>query len=213
MKKLKNILLWSLPVVLPILSIVGYEIYIFNTPPGILSEKKEDGSYETIAPFELTSQKNETFSSEKLNGHYYLVNFFFISCPDICPEMNSKMEDFYNRFGDLDNFRMVSFTVNPEQDKPEDLAAYASSKDAQYPDWVFLTGDRGTIYSLARNSFRVSAAETDGGSDGFLHSELLILVDDKGRLRGFYESTERDEMLRLENHLEMLLLNEKEQQS
>lgn len=209
MKMVKNLFLWSLPVIVPLLAITSYEFYIFYTPPGILSERNADGSYETIEPFELISQEKESFNSDKLEGEYYLANFFFISCPDICPRMNNQMEEFYHKFARSDNFRLVSFTVNPEYDTPEKLQEYATNLNVSYPDWVFLTGDKREIYRLARNSFRVSAAEGDGGPDGFIHSELLILVDDQGRLRGFYESSDNTEMRRLKKDLELLLDNDK----
>src|ERR1043166_7652092 len=108
-------------------------------------------------------------------------DFFFTTCQSICPEMSNNLTDVQSAFMDDDSVLILSHSVNPRHDTVEVLSQYASKYGAKPGKWYFLTGDKKTIYDLARYSYLVNAIEDDGTAEGFLHSELFLLVDTKGR--------------------------------
>ncbi len=207
MNKLKTIGIWALPILIPLMLVYGWDAFRFYSPPPVLSLKNEAGQPVPVQPFELTNHQGKTWASHNFQEHVSVTNFFFISCPDVCPRMNSRMKEVYLKFSDHEDFQMVSITVNPEKDTPEKMLQYARGMDVEDESWTFLTGDKRTIYRTARNDFKVSAAEGDGGATGFIHSEMLILVDREGLIRGYYESSDNRDISRLKKDLKYLLEN------
>ena len=117
------------------------------------------------------------------NGKVYVVEFFFTTCPSICPVMNSNLVEIQNEFRDFDDFGVASFTINPDYDTPSVLKAYAEKHGIEDMDWHLMTGDRQEIYDLANIGFNIFAAEDIGVAGGFEHSGLFALVDKNGYLR------------------------------
>lgn len=157
-------------------------------------EGKQDTVYHTIPYFELTNQDGKTITRDDLLGHVYVADFFFVTCPTICPKMTTNMQYIQNKFKDRKNLRFLSMTVNPEHDTPPILADYAEMVHADTKTWDFLTGDKDQIYELAFKGFFVNAARDSIAPGGFLHTQMLILVDKKGRIRGYFDGTVYSEM-------------------
>ena len=133
--------------------------------------------------FEFTNQNNSKISNATYNGKVYLVEFFFTTCPSICPIMNRNMVLIQNEFKNDKDFGIASISINPENDTPEILKAYAKTYGATLPNWFFLTGDKQKIYNLANKGFNVFAGENAKVNGGFEHSGLVALIDKKGNIR------------------------------
>lgn len=152
-----------------------------------------DGSYDTlyhkIPPFELINQDGDKVTNEDLEGSVYVADFFFVTCPTICPKMTTNMKYIQDNFNDRKDLRFISITVNPEHDTVEVLRDYAEKVHANTNNWDFLTGSKDAIYDVALNGFFVSAQKDEVAPGGFLHSQYLILVDKQGHIRGLFDGT------------------------
>lgn len=155
--------------------------------------QNSDGGYDTIYHqipyFEFTNQDGKTVSRDDLLGSIYVADFFFVTCPTICPKMTTNMNYIQNRFKDSEGLRFLSITVNPEHDSVEALANHAKEVHADTKNWDFVTGDKEKIYEAAFKGFFVNALEDSIAPGGFLHSEFLILVDKNGHIRGYFDGT------------------------
>ncbi len=165
-----------------------------------------DTTYHTIADFQLYNQDGKLVSQEDLKNSIYIANFFFATCPTICPKMSTQMGRLNERFKKNEDIKLVSFTVNPDADSIPVLKLYAKKYNAETPKWNFLTGDKQQIYALARNSYLVNALKGDGGPNDFIHSEMLILIDKDKRIRGFYDGTSKEETDKLINEIKVLIM-------
>jgi protein SCO1/2 len=143
-------------------------------------------TYGQVPRFTLTSQTGQRFDSGALAGKVWVADFIFTTCPGPCPRMSSQMHSLAKELKQLPNVRFVSFTVDPEHDTPEVLAAYA--KNFQADDrWYFLTGGQPELQHLDRDVFKL------GNVDGSMeHSTRFVLVDQRGRIRGYYDTNEPD---------------------
>lgn len=177
-------------------------------------EEVTDTAYYTIPTWEYTTQDDTTLSNNELKGKIYVANFFFTSCPSICPAMNYNVLQVQERFKGYDDFRIVSFSVDPTHDTVEVLKAYESKLGATPGRWYFLTGDPDDIYTTAEGYF--SNAMVDSlAAGGFLHSENLVLVDwegrirsgvdDNGNLKGVYNGLSPDEINKLKDDIKVLI--------
>jgi len=153
----------------------------------------EDGTYDTlyhkIPYFELINQDGKKVTRDDLLGSIYVADFFFVTCPTICPKMTTNLSYLQNKFNDTKNLKFISITVNPEHDNVAILKEHAEKVHANLENWEFLTGGKDSIYSLAFNGFFVNAAKDSIAPGGFLHSQFLILVDKKGHVRGYFDGT------------------------
>ncbi|MFN0106663.1 MAG: SCO family protein [Bryobacteraceae bacterium] len=145
--------------------------------------------YSTVPPFELVAQTGAPFSSARLRGTPWLASFFFASCNGPCPRMNTAIYELQERTYPYKGLKFLSFTVDPERDTPEALAAYAKRYKADPERWYFLTGARETISALARDGFQAGALDTAQS-----HSARIMLVDGQGRVRGHYSTTEKEDI-------------------
>lgn len=171
-------------------------------------DNPKDTIYHKIPDFQLTNQNGEIFSSEDLKGKIYVADFFFVTCPTICPKMTTHMLELQKHFYDLEDFHLVSFTVNPEHDSVEVLKNYAENVRAMDDVWDFLTGPKEDIYQLGYEGYLVNAMEDDASPGGFLHSQWLVLVDKKGRIRGYFDGTSTTETNNLMDAIEILFKEE-----
>lgn len=173
----------------------------------IYGEKKVvdgDTVYHRVAYFSLINQYGDTVSSKTVNGKIYVANFFFATCQSICPKMSNNLEWVQKRFTQTDSVLILSHSVNPMHDTVAVLANYAGTYGVIKNKWHLLTGNKKTIYDLARNSYLVNALEDDGSAEGFLHSSLFLLIDQNGRLRGTYEGTDSTAVLQLLEDIQTL---------
>jgi protein SCO1/2 len=167
---------------------IGPKEAVLNT------EGKYDTLYHKIPYFEFTNQDGNKVSSNDLLGNIYVADFFFATCPTICPKMTTNMSYIQNKFKEKSDLKFISITVNPKNDTPKVLKEYAQKVHANTESWNFLTGDKEKIYDIAFNGFFVSTMKDSIAPGGFLHSQMLILVDRKGHIRGYFDGTIYSEM-------------------
>lgn len=147
---------------------------------------KEDAKLLTIgkAPkFELTNQDNAKVSNETYKGKVYVLEFFFTTCPSICPKMNMSMLEIEKTFFGNPNFGIVSITIDPAHDTPQVLKDHAKLLGVKSSNWNFLTGDKTAIMDLSNKGFNLYAGENAKVNGGFEHSGLFALIDKEGNIR------------------------------
>ncbi len=160
------------------------------------SVKSTEGEHH-ITDFDLIDQFGGHFTRSDVKGRIIVADFFFTTCPTICPKMSVQMARIQETFKNEDRLLLLSHSVTPEMDSVPVLAEYAERHGADPARWRFLTGDRKQIYDLARKSYFAALDEGDGGPDDFVHTENFVLVDPQGRLRGFYDGTSPKDVDRL----------------
>lgn len=176
----------------------------------VIGEKKlagtdgKDTLYHSVQPFSFINQYHDTVSEKTINNKIYVADFFFATCQSICPKMSSQLVHVQNAFKDDNNVLILSHTVNPANDTVEVLNGYAQTYGAIKNKWHLLTGNKKTIYNMARYSYLVNALEDDGSAEGFLHSELFILVDAQKRIRGMYDGTDSVAVVKLISDIKLL---------
>ena len=151
-----------------------------------LKNSKADAKLITIgsAPkFELTNQDNSKVSNDTYKGKVYVLEFFFTTCPSICPKMNLSMLEIEKTFFGNPNFGIVSITIDPNHDTPQVLKDHAKLLGVKSSNWNFLTGDKATIMDLSNKGFNLYAGENEKVSGGFEHSGLFALIDKDGNIR------------------------------
>ncbi|MEM0542820.1 SCO family protein [Flavobacterium sp. j3] len=133
--------------------------------------------------FELTDQNNNIVTNETFKGKVYVLEFFFSTCPTICPIMNKNMVTIQNTFFGNPNFGIASISINPENDTPEVLKEHASVVGVKSSNWHMLTGKKEYIFNIANKGFNLYAGENKNVNGGFEHSGLFALIDKKGNIR------------------------------
>jgi protein SCO1/2 len=141
--------------------------------------------YWQVPPFQLTAQSGRPFDSKSLEGDIWVADFIFTTCPGPCPRMSSQMRGVQSAVESMSDVKLVSFTVDPRNDTPTALAAYATRYRAEPGRWFFLTGGQAALEAVCRNGFKL------GDVDGSLvHSTRFVLLDRHSRVRGFYNTSE-----------------------
>jgi protein SCO1/2 len=146
-----------------------------------------------IGDFKLINQQGNKSTTEEWRGKIVVANFFFTHCPVICPKMTANLKKLQETFAGNENLMLVSFSVDPQRDSVAELKKYTERFYINESNWQLLTGSKKEIYRLARKSFQVAATDGDGGDNDFIHSDQLILIDSKKRIRGYYEGPEKKE--------------------
>lgn len=174
--------------------------------PDLVDESlRSQRSKHRIAAFDLINQDGERFTEAGTEGKIYVADFFFTTCPSICPKMTKQMHRVQEEYGTHQDFMILSYSVQPEVDSPSVLMNYAQLNDAQPGTWQFLTGDKKQIYDLARKSYFAATTEGDGGVNDFIHTENFVLVDKEKRIRGMYDGTSTEEVDQLIEDIEILM--------
>lgn len=162
-----------------------------------------------ISDFSFQNQNNETVTQEDYKDVIYVADFFFTTCPTICPIMKDNMVWLQDQIKDFDDVKLLSFSVTPDIDTPDVLHEYAKEKGVIDEKWNMLTGDKREIYYLARQSFLAVKTGSPDELYDMVHTENFILVDKNGRIRGFYDGTllaeESDEAKNVEQLLEDII--------
>ena len=173
----------------------------------IYGEKKiidGDTIYHQIASFNLTNQIGQVVNQNTTKNKIYIANFFFATCQSICPMMSNQLQEVQKAFLADDSVLILSHSVNPLHDTVAVLNNYADTYGAKTNKWHLLTGNKKQIYDLAKTSYLVNAFEDDGSPEGFLHSELFLLIDKKARIRGMYDGTNTSEVKKLIEDVKLL---------
>jgi len=160
--------------------------------------------YHSIADFKLINQNGDTISQADYADKIYVADFFFTTCPTICPVMTANMADIQQIIKDDDEVMLLSHSVTPEIDSVPQLKKYAVEKGVIDAKWNLVTGDKKQIYELARKSYLAVLTDGDGGPYDMIHTENFILVDKERRIRGFYDGTSSEEVTQLLEDLKVL---------
>jgi|TARA_B110000483_G_scaffold152393_4_gene181283 protein SCO1/2 len=178
--------------------------------PGLVDESLQSkGIDHTVAPFSLISQNGMEVTQDDVENHIRIINYFFTTCPGICLDMAKSLRKVQSKYIDNDAIKIMSHSAMPQYDTPEVLKNYADQNSVDYNRWILLTGDPVLINKLARTSYFTVLKEGEGWDEhSFIHTENLVLVDHKGRLRGYYDGTSDDDTNLLIDHI-ALLLNER----
>ncbi|NNK28195.1 MAG: SCO family protein, partial [Flavobacteriaceae bacterium] len=142
-----------------------------------------NGEPKKVPDFEFTNQNGELITQDDYKGKVFVAEFFFTTCPTICPIMNTNLVQIQEQFKDFEDFGVASFTINPEYDTVEILKEYADNYGISNPNWHLMTGKEEQIYSLANSGFNLYAAIDADAEGGFEHSGYFALIDKKGFFR------------------------------
>jgi protein SCO1 len=176
-----------------------------------LGNPKIEGGKEvkhTIRPFTYLNQDSITVTNDSLANSVYVADFFFVSCPSICPKVARQMLTIYNAFKDDNRVKLVSFTIDPKRDIPAKLRRYAANLEVDTKKWMFLTGEKDFTMELAHDYF-VSAMEDSTAPGGFNHSGKIVLIDRQGHVRAFSEGTDPNATPQFIENIRTLLMEDK----
>lgn len=154
--------------------------------PGNLSDLhfiEIGGERKKVPAFSFTNQNGETISNKDYEGKVYVLEFFFTTCPSICPKMNANMVEIQNTFPNEKDLGIASFSITPHIDTPEILKAYAEANGITSSNWHLMTGDIDEIYKLANDGFYLYTAKDESVDGGFEHSGNFALIDKNGYIR------------------------------
>ncbi|MBP6390471.1 MAG: SCO family protein [Flavobacteriales bacterium] len=170
-----------------------------------------DTTYFTVPPFAFEDQFGRPFTDRSVEGKILVVDFFFTRCGTICPRMTVQMQQLQLKLDDpaYADVVFLSHTVDPENDSAEVLNAYARRYEADTARWKFLTGTKEDLYLLGSEGYFLAAREDVMAPEGFLHSEMFVLVDKDRHIRGYYDGTSTEQVGKLATDLKMLLKEEK----
>lgn len=159
----------------------------------------------TVADFSLTDQTGKTVTPATFDSAIYVADFFFTTCPSICPKMSKQMARLQDVFKEQPRVMLLSHSVTPKIDSVPRLARYAEKYNANSDKWKLVTGDKKHIYNLARKSYFAVLDEGDGGKQDFIHTENFVLIDPERRIRGFYDGTSPKEVGKLIDDIRILM--------
>jgi protein SCO1/2 len=204
---LKYILLLGLAFVL------GYGIYTANnlykdyTELPILGQtlKDEAGNliYHTIDTFTTINQNGEIISQQSMKGKIHVANFFFTSCPVICPQMTLNLKTVQESVN-IPDFEFISFSIDPKRDSIQKMKQFAEKFEVNESNWHFVRAEKEVIYKLVRNSYFLLAVEGSSEKNDFIHSEQVALVDKDLRIRGFYDAMDEEGITQLKKDIKKL---------
>lgn len=166
-----------------------------------------DTLYYEIPKFSFINQNGNEISHQQYFGKIYVADFFFSTCPTICPIMSSQMarlQVLIKKAGLQDSIMLISHSVDPIHDTPEVLLAYSQKLGADLSNWNFVTGDTADIYYQGKHGYLISALPDSTAPGGFLHSDQFILIDQNRHIRGYYDGTSSAEVDKLLSHIQFL---------
>jgi protein SCO1/2 len=159
----------------------------------------------TVAKFSFVNQDSVWITNTSFKNKIYVADFFFTSCPTICPKMKKQMLRVYDKYENIDQLMILSHTIDPTHDNVAVLKDFSDALGVSSDKWHFVTGDEDTIYELGEKSYMVTTGEDATAAGGYIHSGAFLLVDNLGRIRGVYDGTEEDQVTMLLNDIDLLL--------
>jgi protein SCO1/2 len=169
---------------------------------------KMDTIYHQVPEFTATNANGVSISTKEMNGNVSVVEFFFAQCPSICPIMNQQMERVFTNLARNNNFRIFSYSIDPDRDSLSALSQYALKHNADLSKWYFLRASQQDVFNFGRNGLKIPV-DVEDSEAGFLHSERFVLVDWNRNIRGYYMGTDSLEVNKLMHDI-VLLMSEKE---
>ena len=190
------------------LAALGAVILVYLLMP-ILTPEKPLRRYSAVPAFSLIERSGKTITNQDLEGKIWVADFIFTTCPGPCPVLSANMAHLQSKLDGDDRVRLVSFTVDPQDDTPMVLSAYADRLGADPKRWWFLTGPEKPLYDLIQNGFYQTVQDNHGkaldpGQFLVTHSTYLVLVDVHGIMRGFYHGLDEDGQAELVNAIHQL---------
>ena len=167
--------------------------------------KQGDTLYHKIPDFKFLNQDSLWVSQKDMAGKIYVADFFFTTCPTICPTMKTQLLRIFEKFAEDDRVRILSHTIDPEYDGVRVLKDYAKKLSITSPRWNLVTGKKSDIYRLGEKSYMVTAQEDANEEGGFVHSGAFILVDQNRHVRGIYDGTKEEDVNHLIEDMTLLL--------
>ena len=214
-KRKKIILLLILLVLIPGALLLGKGSKSHYTNLPYIGEREVnapgDTTYFTVPPFNFIDENGQHFTDKDVEGKVLIVDFFFTRCTSICPKMSIQMQQLQLQLDhpQYEDVLFLSHTVDPENDTPEVLKAYATRLEADPKRWKFLTGNAPDIYRQGNMGYLLSASADSSSAEMFVHSPQFVLVDKRHHIRGMYDGTNTDAMRDLMVDLKMLLQEER----
>jgi protein SCO1 len=184
------------------LPILGERDWTTKTVDG---KEVTDTIYNTIPSFKFVNQEGDTVTEKIVEGKVYVTDFFFTSCPTICPVMKKQMVKVYNEFKGNPNVMIISHTIDPDHDTPKVLNQFAKDLGVSGTQWQFLTGPKEKIYEIGQKSYMSTAKQDSTADGGYIHSGAFILVDKEKHVRGMYDGTTEEGTKKLVADLKTLL--------
>jgi protein SCO1/2 len=166
---------------------------------------RADTIYHTIPDFSFTNQDGDEVTQDTFKDKIYIADFFFTTCPTICPIMKTQMLRVYEKYKDNPEVLILSHTIDPKHDSVEVLHEFADRLGASSDIWHFVTGDQDKIYDIGQNSYMVTSREDPDEPGGYLHSGAFLLIDKQRRIRGIYDGTKADKVDLLMKDIDKLL--------
>ncbi len=184
---------------------LGFYFIITAVVPGLGKKRIKPISY--VRPFSFTNQDGNTVTLKDVAGKVYVAEFFFTTCPGICPDMNNHMRLVYDEFKDENDFRILAHTSDPDNDTPAQLKYYADSMKVNTAKWIFLTGRKDSLYKTARISYTLDdpANNLKSIDDQFIHTQFWALVDKNGNVTKIYDALKESEVKRMIKDIKKLL--------
>lgn len=183
------------------LPIIGFKTLVEREVDGKIIVDSVD---HVIPAFTLIDQKGDTITEETVKGKVYLADFFFTSCPTICPKVKKNMKKIYEIYKNRPDFQILSHSIDTKYDTVGRLAWYAEKFNIEADTWHLLTGDKQEIYDLSYQYY-ITALEAEDAPGGFDHSGAVALVDRQRRIRGLYDGTDSERMEELKKHISLLM--------
>ncbi len=164
-----------------------------------------DTIYHQIPNFEFINQDFSKITQKDYEGKIYVADFFFTTCPTICPKMKTQMLRIYEKFKDNPKVGILSHTIDPRHDTPAVLREFMNNLNIKSKMWQMVTGDKAKIYEIGQKSYMVSATDDPTQPGGIVHSGAFVLVDKNRHIRGIYDGTEPEKVDKLMKDMEVLL--------
>lgn len=196
---------WILYTAFFVLIAVGFYFAMTQLIPGFGDVKLPVLSY--VQPFKFTNQDGAAVTEKNLEGKVFVTEYFFTTCPNICPALNTNMRKVYDQYKDESGFVIVSHTCNPETDSAARLKWYADSMQVNTSKWWFLTGRKDSLYNMARQSYLLDDPKNNlvKIEDQFMHTQFFALVDKAGQVRKIYDGLKEAEVKQLNLDIAVLL--------
>jgi len=186
---------WKITLILIPLVTLGLLLWLRQIEVNALRQRGIS-SYGAVPHFQLINQEGQPFDSARLAGKIWIADFIYTTCPGPCPIIGTRMSELQEPLEKTD-VHLVSFSVDPEKDKPEVLLGYAEKLRADPKRWDFLTGPKSTIYKLSHDDFKLAVSDGSDEAGIPVHSTRMVLVDRHGEIRGYYQATAADAVTKL----------------
>ncbi|MBD1384928.1 SCO family protein [Mucilaginibacter rigui] len=185
----------------PKLPIMGNRDAVTKTVNG---KEVVDTVYQTIPDFKFVNQYGDTITQTSLKGDIYVADFFFTTCPSICPIMHRNMLNVYNEFKNVPDFKIISHTIDPKHDSVAVMKKYADKLGISGNSWWLLQGNKEQTYELGQKNYLVAVKQDDGTPGGYVHQGWFVLVDKQKRIRGYYDGTDEKQVAKLIEDIKIL---------